>query len=76
MTTLYYHVFTRNINITLFFEILIKEFDTLFEHIFQEGEKLKLLNTNIIQSDNDISFEQKDHIIKNIIQEYWVTNTK
>ena len=38
--------------------------------------KLKLLNINIIQGKYVISIDQTDHIIKNIIQEYWVTKTK
>ena len=37
---------------------------------------MKLLNINMIQSKYGISIEQTDHIIKNIIQEYWLTKTK
>ena len=59
--------------IRICFEILIQEFDTIFDYTFQEGPKLNLLNINIIQSENNISIDQTYHIIKNIIQEYWVT---
>ena len=58
------------------FEILIQEFDTLFYYTFQEGSKLKFLNIAIIQSEHGIIIDQTDHIIKNIIQGYWGTNTK
>ena len=34
---------------------------------------MKILNMKIIQSKYGISVYQTDHIIKNIIQEYWVT---
>ena len=54
----------------------MQEFDNLFDYTFQEGEKLKLLNINIIQSKYGISIDQTDHIMKNIIQEYWGTNKK
>ena len=60
----------------LLFEILMQEIDTLFDYNFQEVPKLKLLNINIIQSEYGISIDQRDHIIKKIIQEYWVTKTK
>ena len=60
----------------IYFEISLWEFDTLFEYIFQEVPKLKNLNINIIQIEYAISIDQTEHIIKNIIQEYWVTNTK
>ena len=55
------------------FERLTQEIDTLFDYTFQEGSKLKLLNINIIQSKYGISIDQTDHIMKNIIQEYWGT---
>ena len=58
------------------FERLTQEFDTLFDYSFQEGAKLKLLNITIIQSKYFISIYNIDHIIKNIMQEYWVTKTK
>ena len=53
-----------------------KKFETLFDYTFQEGQKLNLLNINIIQSKYGISIDQTDLSIKNIIQEYWVTKTK
>ena len=59
--------------IRICFEILIQEFDTIFDYTFQEGPKLNPLNIKIIQSENNISIDQTYHIIKNIIQEYWVT---
>ena len=49
------------------FERLMQEFDTIFDYILQDGEGLKTLNINIIKSENDISIDQKYHIIKNII---------
>ena len=58
------------------FEILMQEFDTILDCTFQKGPKLKLLIINIIQSEYGISIDQTDHIIKRIIQEYWVTNTR
>ena len=58
------------------FEILTQEFDTLFDYTFQEVSKLKPLKINIIQGKYGISIDQIDHIIKNTIQEYWVTKTK
>ena len=57
-----------------FFKIPTKEFNNLFDYIFQEVEKIKLLNINIIQSEHGTSIDQTDNIIKNIIQEYWGTN--
>ena len=51
-------------------------FNTLFGYTFREGPKLKIINSTIIQSEHDIIIYQKDHIIKNIIQEYWRTKTK
>ena len=60
----------------IFFERLVKEFDTLFDYNFQEGPKLKLFNINIIQSKYGTSIYQTYHIIKNTIQEYWGTKTK
>ena len=53
------------------FERLAQEFDTIFDYTFQKVSKLKTLNINIIQSKYVISIEQTDHIMKNIIQEYW-----
>ena len=63
-------------NNRIFFEILTQEFDSLFEYNFQEGSKLKLLNIKIIQGKYGINIDQTDHIMKNIIQEYWVTKSK
>ena len=60
----------------IFFERLTQEFYTLFEYTFQEGSEIKLLNINIIQSKYGISINQTDHIIKNIIQEYWGTKNR
>ena len=37
---------------------------------------MKLLNVNIIQIKYGISIYQTDHIIKNIIQEFWGTKKK
>ena len=54
----------------------MQEFGTLFYYTPQEGPKLNLLNINLIQSKYGISIDQIDHITKNIIQEYWVTNKK
>ena len=54
----------------------MQEFDTLNENILQEGPKLKLVNINIIQSKYIIIIDQKNHITKDIIQEYWGTKTK
>ena len=54
----------------------MQEFYNLFDCTFQEDPKLKLLNINIIQSKYGISIDQTDHIIRNIIQEYWETKTK
>ena len=34
----------------IFFKLLIHEFYTLFDNTFPEGQKLNLLNINIIQS--------------------------
>ena len=48
-----------------------QEFDTLFDYTFQSGPKLNLLNINIPKSKYGISIYQPDHIMKNIIQEYW-----
>ena len=53
------------------FEILVQEFDTLFDYTLQEGSKLKLLDINIVQGKYGISIDQTDHIMKNFIQEYW-----
>ena len=58
------------------FERLTQEFDILFYYNFQEGVKLKLLYLSIIQIKYGIGSDQKYYIIKNIIQEYWQTNTK
>ena len=55
----------------ILFERLNKYFDTLFDYTFQEGTKLKLLNTIIIQSEHDISIDKTYHIINNIIEEYY-----
>ena len=54
----------------------MQEFYTLFDYTFQEGPKINLLNINIIQIEYGISIDQTNHIIKNIIQGYWVTKTK
>ena len=37
---------------------------------------MKLLNVNIIKDKCGISIDLTDHIMKNIIQEYWGTKTK
>ena len=52
----------------IFIERLTQLFDTLVDYNFQKGSKLKLLNINIIQSKYDISIDQTDHTMKNIIQ--------
>ena len=44
----------------------MQEFDTLFDYTFQEGPKLKILATIIIQSEYDISIDYTDYIIKRI----------
>ena len=54
----------------------MQEFDTIFDYTFQERLKQKILNINNIQSKYGISIDQTYHIMKNSIQEYWVTNTK
>ena len=54
----------------------MKEYDTIFDYTFQEVPKLKLLNIIIIQIKYGISIDQKDHIMKNLIQEYRGTKTK
>ena len=59
----------------IFFEKLIQEYDTLFGYTPQEGPKINLLNITMIQSEHRISIDQTDHIINNIIQEYWGTKT-
>ena len=51
---------------TIFFEILVQEFDTLFEYNFQEGPKLNLLNINIIQEKYGISIDQTDYSMKKL----------
>ena len=60
----------------IWFEIIAQEFDTLFDYTFQESQKLKLVTIDIIQSKYCINIDQIDHIMKNIIQEYWGTETK
>ena len=55
----------------IFFEIIKQAFYTFFEYTLQEESKLKTLNINIIKSKYVISIDQTDHIMKNIIQEYW-----
>ena len=34
----------------ILFEIPTKEFDAIFDYTFQEGTKIKLIKTNIIQN--------------------------
>ena len=58
------------------FERLTQLFDTLFDHKFQEVDKLKLRNILIIQSKHGIIIDQKDHIIKKIIKDYLGTKAK
>ena len=58
------------------FEILVQEFDTLFDYTLQEGSKLKLLDINIVQGKYGISIDQTDHIMINIIKYYWGTKTE
>ena len=58
------------------FEILIHEFDTLFDYTFQYGPKLNLLTVNIIQGKHVIRIYYTYHIIKNITQKCWGTKTK
>ena len=53
---------------SIWFEIQIQWFETLFEYTFQERQKLKILNINIIQIEYGISIDQTYHIIKNIIK--------
>ena len=60
----------------IFFGVLTQRFEALFYYSFQEGPKIKLPNIKIIQSKYGISIDQTDHIMKNIIQEYWGTNKK
>ena len=52
----------------IFFARPTKEFDTLFYCNFQQGEKLKPLNSNIINNEDGIIIDQTYHIINNIIQ--------
>ena len=52
----------------IFFQILTQEFDTLFDYTFQEVSNLKLLNINIIEGKYGTIIDQKDHIMKIIIQ--------
>ena len=52
----------------IYFERLTQEFDTIFDHNFQEVSKLKLVNIKMIQSKYGISIDQTDHIIRNIIE--------
>ena len=58
------------------FKRLTQQFNTIFYYTFQEGSKLKLLNIDMIQSKYGISIDQTDHIMKDIIQEYWGTKIK
>ena len=58
------------------FDRLTKYSYRLFDYKLQEGAKLKLLNTTIIQGEYGINIDQTDHIIKNIIQAFWLTKTK
>ena len=60
----------------IYLEITMQEFYTIFDYTFQELQKLKLLNTNIIQSKYIISIYHTDQITKIIIQEYCGTKTK
>ena len=46
------------------FEILMQEFDTLFDHTFQELPELKLLNIDIIKGKYGINIDQTDQIMK------------
>ena len=55
---------------SILFEIMIQEFDTLFDYTFQERPKINHPNINIVQSEHGISTDHTDHIIKNIIQYY------
>ena len=57
----------------IFLERLIKEFDNMFYYNSQEGAKLKLLNITIILSEHAISIGQTNHIINEIIHEFWGT---
>ena len=50
------------------FEILVQEFDTLFEFTSQEGPILNIPKINIIQLKYIISIDQAYHIMTNIIQ--------
>ena len=50
------------------FERLIQKFDILFECIFQEEPRLKLLNIHITRSKYGIIIEQTYHIMIIIIQ--------
>ena len=56
---------TENI---IFFEISTQEYENIFDHTFQEGSKLKLLNINIILGKYVISTDQAYQIKKSIIQ--------
>ena len=53
----------------------MQEFYTLLKYTFQKGIKLNLLNINNIKIKHGINIYQTYHIMKNIIQEYWGTNT-
>ena len=46
-------------------------FNPLFDYSYQQGPVLKFLNMRIIQSNYGISIDQTNHIIQNILQDYW-----
>ena len=46
------------------FEIPMQEFNTIFDHAFQELPKLNLLNIDIIKGKYGINIDQTDQIMK------------
>ena len=45
--------------------------DSVLEYTFQDGPVLKFLNIRIVQSNHGISLDQTQHIVSNILDDYW-----
>ena len=57
-------------------DALLQRFDDFFSYTIKRGTELQFLNFRIIQSEYGISLDQTNHIIKNILKQYFAPDEK
>lgn len=60
----------------IFFDRLLLAFDPIFKYIIQKGNYIKFLNLCIIKSHYGLRIDKTQHIISNILDDYWKNKNK